>query len=103
MTNRRIFLKNVSQVLAISAVGLPIVSRAEAPKVDENDPQAASLGYKADTKQVDSKKFPSHDNTQSCGNCQLYLGGTAASGPCPIFTGKTVEATAWCSAYSKKA
>lgn len=103
MSSRRIFLKCISQIAAISAVGLPLASQAAMTKVDENDPQAMALGYKDDTKQVDAKKFPNHDVSQSCGKCQLYQGGNAASGPCPIFAGKTVEATGWCSAYSKKA
>lgn len=103
MTSRRIFLKSISQITAVSMVGLPLASQAAVAKVDEKDPQAAALGYKDDTKQVDKQKFASHDVNQACGNCQLYQGGSAASGPCPIFAGKTVEATGWCSAYSKKA
>jgi anaerobic selenocysteine-containing dehydrogenase len=103
MTSRRIFLKSISQIAAVSVVGLPLASQAAAAKVDEKDPQAAGLGYKDDTKQVDKKKFPTHDVSQTCGNCQLYQGGSAASGPCLIFSGKAVEAAGWCSAYTKKA
>jgi hypothetical protein len=102
MTTRRFFLKSVSPFIVVSAIGLPLTSRAAAAKVEEQDPQAAALGYKNDTTQVDNKKYPAHDVAQHCGNCQLYQGGTAASGPCLIFAGKTVEATGWCSAYSKK-
>ncbi|AOB31500.1 hypothetical protein AKI39_13595 [Bordetella sp. H567] len=102
MTTRRIFLKNVSQILAVSAVGLPVASRAAAAKLEENDPQAMALGYKDDTKQVDQSKFPNHNAAQRCGDCQLYQGGTAANGPCTIFSGKIVEANGWCSAYTKK-
>lgn len=102
MTSRRIFLKNVSQILAVSAAGLPVASRAAAAKVEENDPQAMALGYKDDTKQVDQAKYPNHNVAQHCGDCQLYQGGAAPSGPCTIFAGKTVEATGWCAAYAKK-
>jgi anaerobic selenocysteine-containing dehydrogenase len=103
MTSRRIFLKSISQIAAVSVVGLPLASQAAVAKVDEKDPQAAALGYKDDTKQVDKQKYSTHDVSQTCGNCQLYQGGGAASGPCPIFSGKTVEATGWCSAYTKRA
>ena len=37
-------------------------------------------------------------------NCVLYQGAPAdASGPCPIFGGKSVSAKGWCSSYTKKA
>jgi hypothetical protein len=105
MTSRRIFLKNISQIAAVSAIGLPLAARAaDAPKVDEKDPQAMALGYKNDTKQVDKSKFPTHDPSQHCAGCQLFQGAAgAASGPCPIFSGKAVAAEGWCSAYVKKA
>jgi hypothetical protein len=104
MTTRRIFLKGISQIAAISAVGLPLSSYAATAKVDEKDPQAMALGYTDNTSQVDPKKFPKHDAAQHCGNCQLFQGTAgAASGPCPIFAVKTVEAAGWCNAYTKKA
>nr|WP_315426511.1 high-potential iron-sulfur protein [uncultured Albidiferax sp.] len=99
---RRVFL------MAIAATGtalstLSTGARAQA-KVDEKDPQAAALGYAADTTKVDAKKYPKHAATQLCSNCALYQGKPAdAAGACPLFAGKVVAAKGWCSAWAKKA
>ncbi len=99
-TSRRVFMMQVA--VASTAV---IASQAMAQaKVDEKDPQAAALGYLADTTKVDAKKFPKHAATQKCSGCQLYTGKPAdASGGCALFAGKLVAANGWCSAYVKKA
>jgi hypothetical protein len=101
-TSRRIFM---ARVVAGSGALLAMHTGAQAQaKVDEKDPQAASLGYVADTTKADAKKFPKHAATQKCSNCQLYTGKAAdASGPCSIFPGKHVAANGWCSAWVKKA
>jgi hypothetical protein len=71
--------------------------------VSEADPQAAAVGYKADTTKVDKKKFPKHAATQQCSNCALYQGAaTAAAAGCAIFPGKQVAGKGWCSAWAKK-
>jgi len=64
---------------------------------------AASLGYKADTAQVDQKKFPKHTAEQKCSNCQLYQSKSPTAGSCAIFPGKLVAGPGWCNAYQKKA
>ena len=101
-TPRRIF---IARVVAGGGALLAMQAGAQAQaKVDEKDPQAAALGYAADTTKVDAKKFPKHAATQKCNNCQLYTGKAAdASGPCSIFAGKHVAANGWCSAWVKKA
>ena len=100
-SNRRVF---VLQVAAGSAALLASGALMAQAKVDEKDPQAAALGYAADTTKVDAKKFPKHASAQKCSNCQLYTGKAAdATGPCPLFAGKVVTANGWCSAYVKKA
>jgi hypothetical protein len=72
-------------------------------KVDEKDPQAAALGYAADTTKVDAKKYPKHANEQKCAGCQLYQGKAGdAAGGCPLFAGKLVAATGWCLSWTKK-
>src|SRR4051812_21321617 len=77
---------------------------ADAPLLDEKDPQAASLGYVADATKADVKRFPKYAAGQACGNCALYQGAAgAANGPCPLYGGKRVAAKGWCSAYAKKA
>lgn len=99
--SRRVFL---SQMVAGGGAVIALGAQAQQPaKVDEKDPQAAALGYVADTTKADSKKFSKHANDQKCSGCQLYTGKAAdASGPCSLFAGKHVAAGGWCSAWVKK-
>lgn len=97
---RRTFV--IQAALAAPALTALHAQAADLPKLDEKDPAAIPLGYKADTTKVDQKKFPKHAATQKCANCSLYQGGTAAWGACPIFTGKQVAASGWCSAWVLK-
>jgi hypothetical protein len=97
--SRRIFL------MTLAASGAALSSRAQAQAMlDEKDPQAAALGYVADAKRVDAKKFPRFAAGQNCANCSLYVGkpGDKAGG-CKILPGKQVAAAGWCSAWAKKA
>ncbi len=96
--NRRVFL------ISASACGLAITGQAQAQAmVDEKDAQAAALGYVADNKRVDTKKFPKFAATQNCTNCALYQGKAAdKAGGCPLFAGKQVAGAGWCSAWAKK-
>jgi hypothetical protein len=99
---RRIFLRHA--VAAGTAVLTSRVAAQGAPKLQENDPQAMALGYKEDTTKADKAKFPKHDPSQKCSNCQFYLGKpTDAMGPCSVFGGKQVAANGWCSTWVKKA
>lgn len=100
-TTRRTFMMQV----AVGGTALAAAAGAMAQaKVDEKDPQAAALGYAADTTKVDAKKFPKHTKDQKCDGCQLYTGkAKEASGPCSLFAGKHVAAGGWCSAWVKKA
>ncbi|WOJ91901.1 high-potential iron-sulfur protein [Congregibacter variabilis] len=66
-------------------------------QLDENGPQAMGLGYKHDATTVDNARYKSG---QQCSNCVLFQGGSSEWGGCPLFTGKQVKATGWCSAYS---
>lgn len=78
-------------------------ARADAPMVSETDPTAQALGFKTNASRVDKAKFPKYQAGESCSNCQLWQGKAGAtSGPCPIFSGKTVSSGAWCNAYVKK-
>lgn len=98
-SNRRDFIIHLvagSSVMAATTVHAQAV-------LSEADPQAAALGYKADTTKVDKKKYPKHEDSQICGNCQLYQGKPAdTTGPCPLFPGKVVAKNGWCSAWVKK-
>ncbi len=96
---RRVFL----MTLAASGAALAIRAQAQA-LVDEKDPQAAALGYVADAKRVDAKKYPKFAAGQNCTNCALYQGkATDKTGGCPLFAGKLVAGPGWCSAWAKKA
>ena len=99
-TNRRTFMMTVA---ATGAALTAHLAMAQA-KLDEKDPQAAALGYVADSTKADAKKYPKHEATQVCSNCALYHGKAGdAAGNCPLFTGKQVDAKGWCSAWIKKA
>lgn len=100
LTNRRVFLMQVAACgSALAAAG----AQAQAARVDEKDPQAAALGYVADTTKADLKKFPKHTKDQKCSNCALFQGKPAdAWAGCPLFGTKQVAGTGWCSAWAKK-
>jgi len=76
---------------------------ADLPKLDENDPMAASLQYKHDATQAprtDKAGTPAAD--QACRNCQLAQGEGEWIG-CSIFPGRVVNANGWCTAWVKRA
>ncbi len=96
---RRVFLMTV----AVSGATLGLGVRAQS-MVNEKDPQAAALGYVAEAKNADTKKFPKYSADQNCTNCTLYQGKPAdKSAACPLFAAKQVAAAGWCSAWVKKA
>jgi len=100
---RRVFL------ITLAAAGATLATSAQAqakplPLLDEKDPQAVALGYVAESKRVDAKKYPKHAASQACSNCALYQGKvTDKAGPCPLFAGKLVAGAGWCSAWAMKA
>ena len=96
---RRVFL----MTLVVSGAALTTRAQAQA-LVDEKDGQATALGYVADAKRADAKKYPKFVAGQNCAGCALYQGKPAdkAAG-CPLFTGKQVASAGWCSAWAKKA
>lgn len=96
---RRAFL----MTLAASGAALATSAQAQA-LVDEKEAQAAALGYVADAKRVDVKKYPKFTAGQNCTNCALYQGKAAdKAGGCPLFGAKQVAGAGWCSAWAKKA
>ncbi|CAN5905914.1 high-potential iron-sulfur protein [soil metagenome] len=95
-------------MLAVMAGGTALaasrVSAQGAAKLEETDPQAAALGYKADATKVDKTKYPQHQATQMCSGCNFFQGKpTDAMAPCTLFAGKQVSSKGWCSAWAKKA
>ena len=101
--SRRAFVMSV--VAGGSALAASRVSaQAAAPALTEADPQAAALGYKADSSKVDQAKYPAHAAAQVCGGCNFFGGKpTDAAAPCQLFAGKQVASKGWCTAYAKKA
>lgn len=88
------------QIATASGV-LALATQAQAQAmVDEASPQAAGLGYRADATKVSNAKYA---KGQNCANCALYQGAAGSkAGACPLFTGKQVAASGWCTAYAKK-
>lgn len=79
-----------------AALGAPI-------QLEESDPVAAALGYKADATKVSAKKFPSYVVGHRCANCVLFQAKPGAmSGACGAFGGKLVNAKGWCAAWAIK-
>ena len=100
ISNRRTFML---QVVASGSVLATSRALSQSPKLEESDPQAVALGYKQDSKKVDASKYPKHEASQVCANCQLFQGkATDATGACTLFAGKQVSGTGWCSAWVKK-
>jgi hypothetical protein len=100
-STRRVFML---QAATAAGIGLVATQASAQAMVDEKDPQAVGVSYKADATKVDKAKAPKYAAGQNCSNCALYQGKTgAASGGCPIFAGKQVSAKGWCTAYAKKA
>ena len=96
---RRVFL----MMLAASGAALTTAAQAQV-LLDEKDAQAVALGYAADAKRVDVKKYPKFVAGQNCANCALYQGkATDKAAGCPLFAGKQVAGSGWCSAWAKKA
>lgn len=87
---RRAILKGLAITPVLAFAGYH--SAAHAGMVSEDDPTAKALQYTA----------KSAKEGQSCANCNLYQGGGAASGPCPIFPGKDVAAAGWCKSWVAK-
>ena len=96
---RRVFL------LTLAATGTALATSARAQTmVDEKESNAAALGYVAEAKRVDAKKYTKFAAGQNCTNCALYQGKAAdKAGGCPLFAGKQVAGAGWCSAWAKKA
>ncbi len=89
--SRRSILKGIVSIPVVAIAGFQSTSYAAMVTLD--DPTAKALAY----------TDKSTTAGQSCSNCQLYQGGTAATGPCTIFPGKDVAAAGWCKSWVAKA
>jgi len=97
---RRVFLMTLA---ATSGALLAGPAQAQA-LVDEKDAQAVALGYVAEAKRADAKKYPKYAAGQNCAGCALYQGKVGdKAGACALYAGKQVASAGWCSAWAKKA
>lgn len=101
--NRRTFA--IQSILGTAGFVAVDVSLAEASMLLESNPQASTLGYRADASKIDSANFPKYAAGQKCTECQLYRArqSGAAVGSCTIYPGKLVSGEGWCNAFVKKA
>lgn len=114
--SRRGFLK-LSGLGLFAAVFSKVISSSTASAqtppasaVNEKDPLAQSLGYHADAKKVDVKKWPKRAGAdgakQLCKTCQFYQSkgdaSTSTEAPCQIFAGKLVKGNGWCNSWAQK-
>jgi hypothetical protein len=88
--SRRAILKGLVSIPVLSIAGFQ--STSYAAMVSADDPTAKALAYTDKSTKAG----------QTCANCSLYQGGTAAAGPCPIFPGKDVAAAGWCKSWAAK-
>ena len=94
-------------LLALAALpaAMPIApQRAEsaAPAralLDEAEPAAVAIGYVANARNVDVKKFPAYRRGQSCTTCTLLEFGTGVQRGCTLVPGRLVMAGGWCKAW----
>ena len=101
-SNRRVF---IGRALAGGGalLAVPVIVRAAPPRVEESDETATALGYKHDTKKVDSQRYPKHSPAQTCSNCSFFQGGSSDEwAGCAMFGRKQIAAGGWCSAWAKK-
>ncbi len=101
--NRRIFV--TQSILGSAAFVAVDMTHAEASMLVESNPQASTLGYRADASKVDRASFPKYVPGQKCAQCQLFRAreADAAVGSCAIYSGKLVSAEGWCNAFVKMA
>ncbi len=88
--SRRAILKGLASIPVLAITGYQ--PAAHAAMLSADDPTAKALGYTA----------KSTKDGQTCANCNLYQGGSAASGACAIFPGKDVAAAGWCKSWVAK-
>ena len=104
---RRKFMRN-SALIASSAIVVNH-SYAEAPPsiLQEDEPIALALGYKADATSVDTAKYPKRQGekgeVQFCSTCSLYAEhGSSGYGTCTAIPSKLVAGSGWCNAWIPK-
>jgi hypothetical protein len=95
--NRRTFTIHLATASSALAVNLAVAAEESTEKVTEADPYAKSMGFRVDTAQVDQAKYPRHEVSQHCSECQLFSGKAGEPiGPCSFYGGRLVPINGWC-------
>ena len=85
-------------LLPLAALPLRCAQAADAPLVTADDATAKAVSYVDDAAKSKTAKPGS-----KCANCALYQGAAGSTqGGCPIFPGKSVKSTGWCSSWTAK-
>jgi hypothetical protein len=96
-SHRRVFVLHA--MAASTALVAPSLLRAEGDvqAVKETDPYPRSMGFRLNTANVDQAKFPRHEVTQKCSECQLFTAPKAGEplGTCSFFK-RMVPPDGWC-------
>jgi High potential iron-sulfur protein len=94
--NRRVFMLHAIAGTSALAVQGSVRAQDSTELVKETDPYPKSMGYRVNTANVDQAKFPRHEVTQKCSECQLFSGKPGeATGTCSFFKRMT-PVDGWC-------
>ena len=99
---RRVFVLHA--FVGTSAMALQRGARAETSTeaVKETDPYPKSMGFRLNTANVDQAKFPRHEVTQKCSECQLFSGKAGEpTGTCSFFK-RVVPIDGWCRNFKQR-
>jgi hypothetical protein len=100
-TTRRTFILQTAGMTALAFGGR--AAWAAGAQLQETDPAAQALGYRADASHVDRAKYPRYAAGQRCGNCQYFQGRPGdPSALCALFGAKQVSGAGWCNAYQAR-
>jgi hypothetical protein len=96
--NRRIFM--IQSLLGTVSLTVGDQAHTEIPVLLEDDSQARNLGYKEDSRKVDTAKFPKYSAGQKCAECQWFkVLPEGSTGTCGVFSGKRVNSNGWCKSF----
>ena len=105
--NRRVFMLHAitgATALAVQSTAQaaePAQTASDVP-VKETDAYPKSMGYRLDTANVDKVKFPRHEVSQKCSECQLWSGKAGDQlGTCSLFK-RPVPPGGWCRNFKPK-
>jgi hypothetical protein len=111
MPNHSVSRRAALKILGLGTAGTAVFAgfgsaeadpgKANAAKLDANDPAVLALGYVENAAAVGVKKYATFVPGSNCGSC-LRLEGTPGGDyrPCGLFPGKLVSVRGWCSGWT---